>query len=107
MNQFNANTSEPQSVPGVRRQPFQISLGLMMLMMVIFAVMSAGFFYASHVSAIQDEFSILFGGGLGTRKQIGRLAQIGFIMFTFTSPLLLAGVLSTGVAFIRWLQRNN
>ena len=78
-----------------------------MLMMVIFAVMSAGFFYASQVTAVQDEVNVLVGGGLGTSKETGRLAQIVFIMFTFTSPLLLAGVLSTGVAIVRWLQRNN
>ena len=78
-----------------------------MLMMVIFAVMSAGFFYASQVTAVQDEVNVLVGGGRGTSKETGRLAQIVFIMFTFTSPLLLAGVLSTGVAIVRWLQRNN
>jgi hypothetical protein len=104
------NTIRPHDVqlpPPERRRPFQISLGLMMLMMVIFAVTSAGFFYASRVSAVQDEINVLVGGKLGGSKETGRLAQIVFIMFTFTSPLLLAGVLSTGVAIVRWLQRNN
>ena len=91
----------------MNRQPFQISLGLMMLMMVIFAVMSAGFFYASQVPAIQDEINVLVDGGGGSSNDTGRLAQIGFIMFTFTSPLLLAGLLSTGVAVVRWVQRQN
>ena len=79
----------------------------MMLMMVIFSVISAGFFYASRTSVVQDEFRVLFGHRLGGGKETGRLAQIIFIMFTFTSPLLLAGVLSTGVAIVRWWQRNN
>ena len=93
--------------PALRRPPFQISLGLMMLMMVIFAVMSAGFFYASQVPAVQDEINVLVPGGVGSSKDTTRLAHIVFIMFTFTSPLLLAGVLSTGVAIVRWVQRHN
>ena len=95
----------PPSAPTPRRPAFQISIGLMMLMMVIFAVVSAGFFYASQVPAVQDEISVLSGGSVETHES-GRLAQIGFIMFTFTSPLLLAGVLSSGVALVRWVQRR-
>tara|TARA_R110002049_G_scaffold4601_5_gene32434 strand:+ start:620776 stop:621099 length:324 start_codon:yes stop_codon:yes gene_type:complete len=99
--QSNQNVTIPS-----RRHPFQISLGLMMLMMVIFAVVSAGFFYASQVPAVQDEISVISGGSVGSSQETGRLAQIVFIMFTFTSPLLLAGVLSTCVAIVRWVQRS-
>jgi len=88
------------------RQPFQISLGMMLLMMIVFAVISAGFFYASQVPAVQNEISVLVDGSIGNGKDTGRLAHLVFIMFTFTSPLLLAGVLSTGVAIVRWFQRN-
>ena len=79
----------------------------MMLMMVIFSVMSAGLFYASRVPAVQEEFEVLLHGRTGAGSDdVGRLAHITFIMFTFTSPLILAGVLSTGLAVLRWLERR-
>ncbi len=79
----------------------------MLLMMVIFSVMSAGLFYASRVPAVQEEINVMVHGrARGDREDVGRLAHITFIMFTFTSPLILAGVLSTGMALLRWLQRR-
>lgn len=79
----------------------------MMLMMVIFSVMSAGFFYASRVPAVQDELKVIMSGSSGSSgEDVGRLAHITFILFTFTSPLLLAGVLSTALAVLRWLDRR-
>ena len=79
----------------------------MLLLMVIFAMMSAGLFYASRVPAVQEEINVLVHGrSAGDREDVGRLAHITFIMFTFTSPLILAGVLSTGLAVLRWLERR-
>lgn len=79
----------------------------MMLMMVVFAVMSAGLFYASRVPAVQDELNVLVNGKSdGGGEDTGRIAHIFFIMFTFTSPLLLAGFLSTGLAVVRWFERR-
>ena len=79
----------------------------MMLMMVVFSIMSAGMFYASRVPAVQDEIEVLIHGRSGAdAEDVGRLAHITFIMFTFTSPLILAGVLSTGLAVLRWLDRR-
>ena len=98
--QMNASSS-------LRRRPPQISLGFMMLMMVIFSIMSAGLFYASRVPAVQDEISVLVHGKSdGASEDVGRLAHITFIMFTFTSPLILAGVLSTGMALLRCVNRS-
>ena len=77
----------------------------MLLVMIIFAVMSAGFFYASRVPAVQDEVSVMMGTE-GSGEDVGRLAHIVFIMFTFTSPLLLAGALSSALSVIRWLDRR-
>ena len=90
----------------LRRRPPQISLGFLMLMMVVFSMMSAGLFYASRVEAVQDELGVLTGGKAGGGEDVGRLAHITFIMFTFTSPLLLAGLLSTVMAVLRWLERR-
>ncbi|MGB7324221.1 MAG: hypothetical protein WBD31_05080 [Rubripirellula sp.] len=94
--------------PTIRRRPPQISLGFMMLMMVVFAVMSAGLLYAARVPAVQDELSVLMTGKSPAAGDGGsRMPHIVFIMFTFTSPLLLAGVLSTAMGVLRWLDRRN
>lgn len=80
-----------------------MSLGFMMLMMIVFSMMSAALFYASRVPAVQEEISVLTGGKVGTSgTEVGRLVHITFIMFTFTSPLILAGVLSTIMSIARW-----
>ena len=80
----------------------------MMLMMVVFAVVSAGILYASRVPAVQDEIAILTGNPVGGSNdgEVSRLSHIVFIMFTFTSPLLLAGLLSTGMTVWRWIDRR-
>ena len=79
----------------------------MMLMMIVFSIMSAGLFYASRVPIVQEEISVLVQGkGGGSGGEAGRLAHIIFIMFTFSSPLILAGVLSTAVGLLRWYERR-
>ena len=79
----------------------------MLLMMVVFSMMSAGLFYASRVPAVQEEISVMVHGRSGGGgEDVGRLAHITFIMFTFTSLLILAGVLSTGLAVVRWFERR-
>ena len=97
-------TSEPatgESRFGRFRGP-QISLLMLFLIMMIFAVISAGLLYASRVPAVREEWAALTGmdpidAGAGE----GRTAHLFFILFTLTAPLLLAGVLSTGVAILR------
>ena len=108
MNVSNPNAGPSSLSPPVRRRrPPQISLGFMLLTTVVLAVMSAGLFYASRVQAVQEEISVLSGGSVGqSGDDVGRLAHIIFIMFTLTSPLLLAGALSTAVVVFRWLQRR-
>ena len=79
----------------------------MMLMMIVVSIMSAGMFYASRVPAIQEELSVLLQGKSGSAGQDGgRFAHMVFIMFTFTSPLILAGVLATIVTLLNWIQRR-
>ena len=96
---------KPNSSP--KRRPPQISLGFMMLMTVIFAVISAGCFYASRVQAVQDDLNVLLNGDVGSSSaDVGRTSHLVFILFTLTSPLLLAGMMSTGMAILRWLERR-
>ncbi len=86
------------------RRPPQISLGLMMLMILVCAVISAGLLYASRVPLVQDDINSLTGGRATGAQDVGRNAHITFIMFTFTSPLILAGLLSTGMSLLRWYR---
>ena len=79
----------------------------MLMMMVIFSVMSAGLFYASRVPAVQDDLSVILSSEESAAdEEGGRVAHIVFIMFTFTSPLILASVLSTITAALRWYERR-
>ncbi|WP_168566414.1 hypothetical protein [Crateriforma spongiae] len=89
-----------------RRNRRQISLSFMLLVMLIFALMSAGMLYASRVDAVQNELRVLFGADVvpATGDQ-GRLPHLVFILFTLTSPLILAGLLSTGLGIYRQLIR--
>jgi predicted permease len=82
----------------------QISIALMILVMSIFAVMSAGMFYASRVGAIQDELSVIAGGS-SSAAEPSRTAHLAFLMFTYTSPLLLAMLLGTIVSVTRFMNR--
>ncbi len=73
-----------------------------MLLMLVFSIMSAGFFYASRVDAIQGELT--FSGSPQVSSNLGgnqRTSHVIFIMFTFTSPLLLAGILASAVSLLR------
>ena len=89
----------------IRRRPPQMSLGFMMLMMVVFSIMSAGLFYASQVPEVQTEVNVILGRE-SDNSDTGRLAHLVFILFTLTSPLLLAGTLSAVMAIRRWYVRQ-
>ena len=79
----------------------------MMMLMLIFSFISAGLFYASRVPAIQSEIMMLMTGEIAAapEEETTRDAQITFVMFTYTSPLLLAGAISAGMAILNWFQR--
>lgn len=62
----------------------------MLLMMSIFAIMSAGLFYASRVGEIRNEMAVLTGNPTGGAEPPDRVAHLVFLLFTYTSPLLLA-----------------
>lgn len=90
-----------------QRPPLQFSLGFLLLLTLVMAMMGGGLMYASLVPAVQEELSLLTGAEVPELSaRAGRSAHIGFIMFTFTSPLILAGVLSTALAVFRWLVRS-
>ena len=78
----------------------------MLLIMIVFAIMSAGLFYASRVPTFRQEIEVFLTGKKSSSDTAGHSAHIVFIMFTFTSPLLLAGVLSTYVGISRWFNER-
>ncbi len=105
-----AEPSSQGAAGGSRRSRprLQISLALMLLLMVVFAVISASMFYASRVPVIRQEISMLLYGEAGEGgEDVGRLAHRAFIMFTFASPLILACLLSLGVSVARYFQRGS
>ena len=91
-----------------QRRPPQISIAFMLKLMLIFAFISAGLFYASRIPAIQTEFAMLITGKVpdSNNDDPGRVAQISFVMFTYTSPLLLAGLISISAAVLRSYERR-
>jgi len=67
----------------------------MLVVMLIFTLMSAGLFYASRVEAIQNEVVIFFGASGLSAIETSRRSHLIFLLFTYASPLMLAGVFST------------
>ena len=96
--------AKPTPVPA-QRQRFQISLSAMLLMMIVFAFVSAALFYASKVPMVREELSLLiYGEAQEGGEDVGRVAHRAFIMFTFTSPLVLACFFSLAVSLLRRMQ---
>lgn len=92
----------------VPRQRFQISLSAMLLMMIVFAFISAALFYAARVPIVRQELSILiYGEAKEGGEDVRRAAHRAFIMFTFTSPLLLACLFSLVVGLLQKLQARS
>ena len=77
-----------------------------MLLMVVFAIVSAGLFYASRISTVRDEINAFANRKSETTDNSGYAAHKAFVMFTVASPLLLAAVLSTGVSVVRWYEQR-
>jgi hypothetical protein len=72
----------------------QISLAALLVLMLIFTLMSAGLFYASRIEEVQTEMALYFGikdfGGAGASRK----SHLIFLLFTYSSPLMMALVLS-------------
>lgn len=77
----------------------------MLLLVVIAAVISAGLVYAARIPEIQEEMSLIFGTEV-TADRTRRGPQILFILFTLTSPLLLASGMSLALGFWNALAKR-
>lgn len=70
----------------------------MLVLVIVAALISAGLVYAARIPEIQEEWSVLFGTEV-TADRSRRGPQILFILFTITSPLLIAISLSLMTSF--------
>lgn len=80
------------------RPSLQIGIASMLVLVIVAAVISAGLVYAARIPEIQEEWSVLFGTEV-TADRSRRGPQILFILFTITSPLLIAITLSLVTSF--------
>ncbi|MCM2372807.1 hypothetical protein [Aporhodopirellula aestuarii] len=85
-------------------QPMQIGIGVMLILVIVCAVISAGLVYAARIPEIQEELSVLFGTPV-TADRSRRGPQILFILFTVTAPLQLAMALSLTTSL--WSKFSN
>ncbi|QDS88618.1 hypothetical protein EC9_28090 [Rosistilla ulvae] len=101
--------SEPESPNETQRHatrpPFQISIRTMLLITVVFSVMSAGLYHASRIPTVDAELASMFQRA-GTAPSSDRSLQIVFIMFTYSMPLMMAGLLASMSTVWKWWHRN-
>ncbi len=93
-------------MPNATRRP-QMSLSFMLLMNLVFCILLGALYWASRVPAIADEVSMMMGGraaaGSGDNS---RRVHIIFLLFTYTAPLLLAGLLSSSLGVWRFIEKK-
>jgi hypothetical protein len=89
-----------------KRRP-QMSLSFMLLMNLVFCILLGALYWASRVPAIADEVSMMLGGrATAGASDNSRRVHIVFLLFTYTAPLLLAGVLSSGLGIWRFVEKR-
>ena len=80
-----------------------MSLSFMLMLNIVLCVIGGVIFAASRVPAIRDEISMMFGGRGGSQDD-GRTAHMIFLIFTYSAPLILAGIISTIFGIWRWIE---
>ncbi len=74
----------------------QISLGMMLLMTMIASMLAAMFLYGTRIEEVQAELRLYFGYTSPNKaSETSRTMHLVFLLFTYSSPLLLAGVIAT------------
>ncbi len=96
----NNQSSSPPSRPTL-----QIGIASMLVLVIVAALISAGLVYAARIPEIQEEWSVLFGTKV-TADRSRREPQILFILFTVTSPLLIAMTLSLITSFWTFVSKR-
>lgn len=87
--------NESATVRGVVQRS-QVSLGTMLLLMMIACMVGAMLFYGSRIGEVQDELRLFFGYNTSSKtSESSRITHLVFLLFTYSSPLLLAGIIAT------------
>ncbi len=74
----------------------QISLGMMLLMTMIACMLAAMFLYGTRIEEVQAELRLYFGYSSPNKgSETSRTMHLVFLLFTYSSPLLLAGAIAT------------
>lgn len=76
----------------------------MLLMTLVLAAMCAGLYRASRVPAVVRDVYLSFGWEVPpSETEIARSLHVYFLLFTYTTPLILAAILSTILNLRKWL----
>jgi len=95
------STSLDRVTRKVAKKPrIQVSLGVMLVVMLVFALVSVGLSFATRIEEVQNELAIIFGPSSFTERESNRRTHLTFLLFTYASPLMLALVLSTANNFL-------
>ncbi len=111
MNLDNSKTLTDQAsqtaTPFAKRQPsgFQFSMGSLLVIMLLVSVMSASLLWASRLPMVTDEIHILLGTTPATNNDgTDRGAQLIFLLFCYSAPLLMVAVLHSWLLLMRIFQ---
>ncbi|MEM1225319.1 MAG: hypothetical protein AAGJ40_06465 [Planctomycetota bacterium] len=86
-------------------RPPQVGIAVMLLMVIVFALVSAGLVYAARIPEVQEDWAMLWGTTADVDRS-RRAPQILFIFFTVTSPLLLAMFMATLLAVWKAISKR-
>jgi hypothetical protein len=89
-----------------RRRP-QISLGMLLMLNVVFCGIGGAIYWASQVPAIRNEVSLLLGGRGSAAGEESRAMHMAFLIFTYSAPLLLAGTVSAIMGVWQWIEQRS
>jgi hypothetical protein len=100
------HASQP-ATPFAKRQSsgFQFSMGSLLVIMLLVSVMSASLLWASRLPMVTDEIHILLGTTPATNNDgTDRGAQLIFLLFCYSAPLLMAALLHSSLSLARMFQ---
>ncbi|TWT74992.1 hypothetical protein [Allorhodopirellula solitaria] len=100
-----AGPAASEKRPPPASPPLQIGIASLLVMVIVAAVISAGLVYAARIPEVQEEWSVLFGTPV-TADRSRRGPQILFILFTVTSPLLIAVTLSLATSCWAYVSKR-
>jgi hypothetical protein len=104
--------SEKSPFLETERERFQLSFGTLMVVMVIMATMMAGLLFATRLPLITNELKAWFGQVPSSSDLTGneRRTQLYFLLFCYSSPLLMTAFLhlmvTTVRSAVRWSERS-